>query len=245
MTIKTKVTKEEFDALPDALKEHYKELNGSYVLDSDDAEELRTAAAKAREERDAAKARLDELTAEKEAAEKAKREAEEANARKKGDIEAIENSWKAKVEEAKTAGETRATRLETMLRELLVDNKAIALANEVSTAPDLILPHIKARLMAELDGDKPVTRVLDAEGKPTALTVEELSAELVANPKFAAIIKGSDANGGGAGGKHLCSGATGADFHKLTQAERTALYNKVGPTEFRRIAAAAGVVIPT
>ena len=60
----------------------------------------------------------------------------------------------------------------------------------------MLLPHIKARLQADFEGDAPVTRILDKEGKVSAMTVEELSAEFVANKDFSAIITASKASGG-------------------------------------------------
>ena len=78
----------------------------------------------------------------------------------------------------------------------LVDNVATQIATKISNAPALLLPHIKSRLQADFEGDSPVTRVLDKDGKPSAMTVEELAAEFVANKDFSAIITASKASGG-------------------------------------------------
>ena len=51
-------------------------------------------------------------------------------------------------------------------------------------------------MQADFEGDSPVTRVLDKDGKPSAMTVEELAAEFVANKDFSAIITASKASGG-------------------------------------------------
>jgi hypothetical protein len=78
------------------------------------------------------------------------------------------------------------------------------MANEISVAPDLLLPHIKSRLTTELVDGEYVTRVLDREGKPSAHSIEELQKDVMQDKRYSAIIKGSKASGGGA------SGGTGA-----------------------------------
>lgn len=244
MALKSKVTKAEFDALPEALKEHYKEVGDHYLLDSDDAEELRKAKEREAEERKREKERAD-------AAEKAQREAEERErvakeeaAKKKGDIAALELSWKEKSEKAVADEKTKREATEAQLRMLLVDNVAISIANEISTSPKLIIPHLKARMAAELTGDKPITRVLDADGKPSALSLDDLKKEFVANADFAAIIKGSNANGGGAGGNGSGGGApSGKKIKDMTEAERTAMARS-NPEGYRAMCKAEGILLP-
>lgn len=126
----------------------------------------------------------------------------------KGDVEKLEGSWKDKLakREAELIGERDAA-IGTLQR-LLVDNVAQAVATKVSTAPDLLLPHVKARLVAEKTSDGYVTRVLDKEGKPSAMSIEELQKELSGDKRFAAIIVGSKASGGGASGGN--DGGSGA-----------------------------------
>lgn len=250
MRLKTKINKEEFDALSDPLKELYKEQNGSYLLDTDEAEELRTANARAREERDEAKrkadeikARLDALEAERAEEAERRRQEEQENARKNKDVDAIEASWQAKLDEAKRKSEEAEARLRDQLQTLLVDNKAADLAAEISTAPKLILPHIKARLKAELDGGEVKTRVLDADGKPSALTLDDLKQEFLANDEYAAIIKSSKASGGGASNGNGGGGASGKSFNDLSEAERVALHRQ-NPEKFRQMAEEAGIQFP-
>jgi hypothetical protein len=233
--LKSKITKAEYDALADALKAVYKQDGDNYLLQSDDAAELRALLATERDERK----RLETEKAQREAAEEAARqeaarkeaEAAEALARKNNDIQALEASWSAKVEAAKQAGEQETQRLRTMLENVLVDKEAEALANKISTAPGLLKPAIKARLQADLTGDTPITRVLDANGKPSAANLAELEQELVANREYAAIIKGTNANGGGANGNGLGGGATSKKISEMTEAERVAAY-RADPAAF-------------
>lgn len=239
MALKSKITKAEFDALADALKAVYKELNGSYVLDSDDANELRVAKERSDAERTAEKARADALQATADAAAEALRQAELDAAKKKGDVAAIETSWQAKVDAAIAEGIKKLDAMKEKLRRLLVTNVALAMASEISNSPDLILPHIEKRLQADVDGDEPTTRVLGLDGKPTALKIDELKQEFVANEKFAAIVIGSKATGGGAGKGGNGGGApTGKKISELNEAERVALHASIGASEFQRRMAA-------
>lgn len=243
MALKSKLTKTEFDALPDALKEHYKESGGNYVLDSDDANELRAAKDRETEARKLEKERADRLQAEKDEADAREREAKEAKAKKDKDFDALENSYKEKQATAVAVEQAKTAKREEQLRDLLVENKALELANEISTSPKLILPHIRARLRAELDGDKPQTRVLDDKGEVSAKTLVDLKQEFVDNAEFKAIIKASNASGGGAGGGGGSGGGAsfqGKKFTDLSETERVSLH-RTDPALFHQMREAAGV----
>lgn len=244
--LKSRLTKAEFDALPDALKEYYKAEGDAYLLQSDDAAELRAAKDRETERRAAAEAERDRLKAEKDEADRqaaaAAEEAARERAKKDGDLTALETSWQAKVEAAKVEAKAENDKLRAMLTDMLVDKEAARMAGEISTTPKLIEPHIKARLKAELDGDKPLTRVLDANGQPSALTLAELQQEFVANKDFAAIIKGSSASGGGANGQHSGGGATGKKISEMNEAERVA-FHRTNPDAYRTQAKAEGLPV--
>lgn len=242
MALKAKISKAEHDKLPDALKSEYKADGDNFVLDVEGAEdpaELRRArdrekeaARVAREEADAAKKRAEE-------AEAKLADGEQTDARKKGDIAALEKSWKDKADKIEKDGKEAADKLRGQMRNLLVRDKARELAEAISTAPELILPHIESRLSAEFEGDMPTTRVLDVDGKPSAASVDDLRKELVATPKFAAIIKASSASGGGAGngGGSNGGGATDKSFGDLTERERIEFHQR-DPQAFKQAAEA-------
>lgn len=239
MTLKSKITKTEHALLSSELQAAYK-INPAnaeeYLIDTDDADELRNAKKREKDRADALQAELDTSKA-KEAAEAKKLEdAALELAKKNGDISALETSWKQKVADAVEAGKTEAKKLKDALNNLLVKNTAKDIANEICTVPDLIEDKIAARLQVELTDDLPITRVLDAMGKPSASNLDDLKKEFVANPKYAAIIKANDASGGGAGSEKPGGGAT-VKLSDMNEAQRVALA-KSDPTRFENLVAA-------
>lgn len=237
MALKNKITKAEFDALADALKEHYKAAGDSYVLDTDEANGALAA-------RDAEKRRADELAEKLARIEQEKKDAEAATAaaleeaaRKKGDVTALEASWKTKLDDAVRAVEEKLTAANSTIHTLLVRNVASSICNEISVAPELMEPFVTARLTVEGSGDAAITRVLDDKGKPSALSLEEFKKELLANTKFAAIIKGANSSGGGTNGGNSNGGA-GKKISEMSEAERVAHHKAIGGEAFARQSAA-------
>jgi hypothetical protein len=213
-----KTTLETIEGLPEPIAKEYKltEVDGKkvYQLDLDGVEDtgaLKRAKEHEKSARQAAEKQAKELAARQEAIQE-ELDQMRRGAIPKGDVEKLEGSWKDKLakKEAELTGERDAA-LGT-LKTLLVDNVAQSLASKISNSPDLMLPHIKARLMTEKTAEGYVTRVLDKEGKPSALSIEELQKELTTDKRFAAIIIGSKASGGGAtGGSGAGSGAPVVD----------------------------------
>ncbi|MFZ1074812.1 MAG: hypothetical protein WAN50_00330 [Minisyncoccia bacterium] len=230
MALKKKITKAEYDALSKAHQELYSGDGDEYVLDVEDMEDngaLKRALDRERAEKKAAKDKL-------KAAEDAAQAAEEERQRKEGDIAKIEESWKKKLDKATNDGNTRVAQLESHLRSILVDAKAMELAAKISTSPALLVPHIKARLQADLSGDKPVTRVLDADGNVSDMTIEGLEKFFTNNKEFAPIIIGSKASGAGSGGHRSGGSTSGKKASEYSETERVELY-RTDPAEFQRV----------
>lgn len=192
--LKRKIDKAAFDALKADVQAEYKLVGSNYLLDTDDATEAlsardheKTRADKAEGELKAANTKIAELDGKLV-------EAQKGNG--SGDIVALEASYKEKLKTQKTEFETTIGKLTGHLNKSLVDGVAEALAKEVSTAPSLLKPIIAARLKAEVNGDVALTRILDANGQPSAATVDDLRKEIVANPEFKSIIIASKATGG-------------------------------------------------
>lgn len=179
MAMKFKINKTAYDKLSDELKNEYiaGDNDGEYVLDVTDlpqAEDVGPVKRALEAERTAHKATKTKLTA------------AEATIAAAPDVEAL------KGEHAKEVGKYK-----TFTEKTLIDNAALALATKISTSPAILLPHIKSRLVADMSGDEPVTKVLGADGKPSDMTIDKLGEEFVANADFKTIIKASNGSGGG------------------------------------------------
>jgi hypothetical protein len=192
MALQKKLTKEQFSKLPEHFKTEYIEDGDGYRLDlqgEEDTGALKRAKDREVELRRQAEAKLRETQEQLDSL-------GSDDARKKGDIATLEKSWQKKMEDQKSEFESKLNKLTTHTKTQLVDNVALQIASKISNAPNVILPHIKARLAADFEADSPITRILDKDGKPSAMTLEELSNEFVANKDFSAIIVASKASGG-------------------------------------------------
>lgn len=171
----------------------------------DPADELKEALRKEREERKAAKERAEALERE------ARERADEA-ARKKGDTEALEKSWQEKLAKREAELTEALKAREAKLTELTVGATASKLAGELAVpgSADVLLPHITSRLRYE-EGK---VVVLDPEGKPSALTPDELKQQISEDKRFAPLIVGSRASDGGAIGSQ---GGGAAKSDNLTE----------------------------
>lgn len=232
MALKRKLTTAEYDALSDALKGEYKQDGDSYVLDVEDD----PAFSSLKEEKRRLKEQLDAAQAEKTAREEAERLAREEAAKSKGDVDALEKSWKEKYERDLKTEQDKATAANAALQTAFVDSTAQALAQEISLVPTLMVDLIKRRLRVEIVEGAPITRVVDAAGRPSALSVTDLKKEFVDNPEFAAIIKGSNANGGGANGRDKPGGAQPKKLSEMTATEEAKFANE-HPEEYSALIA--------
>jgi hypothetical protein len=186
------------DGLDDGIRGLYTEKEGKFVLGIEGIPQP--------EDVSGLKAKVDELLAEKKAAsDRARQAAEEAEAakleaaKKGGDVEALEKSYKAKMAEIESRYKTELEQRDGSIVELTSGQTATSLAAELAIqgSADVLLPHIKARLRTEFREGRPVTVVLDKEGKPSAATVEDLKNEFISSPAFAPLIVASKASGAG------------------------------------------------
>ena len=211
---------ESLDGLAEALKAEYKpiEVNGkkSFILDVEGAfltdepvDALKRAKDYEKNERKQATDRAAKLAADLEAA-TSELESLRKGALPKGDVEKLEASWKKKFDDLSKEKDGAVNKMGSTLKKVLVENVAQSIASKISIAPDLMLPQVVARLKVEETESGYLTRVLDREGQPSALTLEELQKELAADKRFAPIIMGSKASGGSASGNSGGSGGTGS-----------------------------------
>ena len=158
----------------------------------------------------------------KEAAEKAALEA----AKKGGDIEAIEKSWQDKLNKLQEESEAKLNSHLSTIKAITAERTASTLAAELAVegAKDGLLPHIKNRIAVEIQDGKAIERILDAEGKPSAMTIDDLKAELTSAPHLAPLIAASKASGGGQAGEKGSGGTNtmkDEDFEKLDPSQKS------------------------
>ena len=154
----------------------------------------------------------------KEEAEAARVAAEEA-ARKSGDVSALDKSWQEKYAKAEAEYGAKLTAAQQQLQTVLVDNVAQKAAMDIAVdaeCAELLADKLRGSLgLAEVDG-KMQTVVFDADGKRSALTVDELKKQLVA--KYPRLVKGNPA--GGAGGLHKPAGGAGGSTNSGSMVDR-------------------------
>lgn len=210
MTLKFQL--DTLDGVDDSVKALYVEKDGKFVLGIEGLPQP--------EDVSGLKSKVEELLSEKKAAEKARREAEEAArtereeaARKSGNVEELERSWSEKYarREAELSGQLEQERgtMSNQIRDLTVGRTATDIATTLAIpgSAKALLPHIERRLSVEQRDGKPTVVVLDASGKLSAATLDELKAEFTNDPAFGPLIAGSKASGGGAGGAGKGGGA--------------------------------------
>lgn len=228
------------DGLSAELQPLYVQENGKYRLNIKgykDPQALLNARDREKAEKQAAKARVAELETE---LEDLNQQLTEARSKKSPDLAALEASYKDKIAKIEKAKDEEISRLTSFLEKTHRSDVAQRIASELSDSPDLLLPHIEKRLAFEIGASGPETRVLDANGQPSALTVEELAAEFKSDKRYAAAIRGSQASGGGAAnnGKPGSAVMTVEQFNALDTEARLKMHRE-NPTEFRRLSDAA------
>lgn len=180
--LKRKISSADYAALSDAEKAHYQPKSDGYVLDTDDARELISARDAANTERDQAKAEVTRLTG---------RVTELEKTAGQGSVD-LENSYKAKLAAKDTELADANTKITNLTKTVVCGPEADKIAAKFN-APSLIRDKILARL--DVDPKTGKVRVLDAEGKASASSVDDLSKEFVDNPEFKAIVIASKASG--------------------------------------------------
>lgn len=182
MALKRKITRAEYDALSDVIKAEYKANGDGFVLDTDDATDLINARDLERREKEEVRKKLKEAQDEIAAIKKAG-----------GDWESLEASYRSKIATLeKEKGELNTT-LTSERRERFVTAEASKIAARF-TVPSLMQEQIAKRLDVDPKDGKTV-KVLDKDGKMSALTLADLEKEFVDNPEFKGIVIASKATG--------------------------------------------------
>lgn len=229
MALKKKLTKEEFDALAQDLKSHYKASGESFVLDVEGDDGI-----------DWQQKRQIEADHRKKAEQKAKDLQDELDNVRRGaipkdDVEALEKSWQEKLAARETELTGKISLLTGTIEQATIDTTARDVA-QIFLAPTAVIGMVKNRLKTEIVDGRAVTRVLDKNGQLSALTIDDLKNEFKADPTLAPILVGSQASGGGATGSGNNSGAGGKKLKDMNDQERTNLF-KTNRAEFDRLVA--------
>ena len=224
--LKRKVSKSDFDSFDDGLKSFYLESDDGYSLDAEDRDDGPLKRAKDREsqEKKDAQAKVKELQAKIDGI-------GTEDARKNGDIDTLYKSFESRTDALKSEFAEKSSKKDNIIKELLVDSVAEKLAYELSPkSGHFLVPQIIDRLHADMDADKPTTRVLDKDGNPSLQTLAELKKELIADERNSAIIEGSKASGSGATGSKGSNGSA-KSLKDMTAAEEIA-YSKEDPQRY-------------
>lgn len=220
------------EGLPDDVKKEYKKEGDKYVLDVDGIDNhpgvsaLKNAMTRAKEERTAAQ---NEARTARESLQQATDQLDDMRrgAIPKGDVEALEKSWKTKLETAQNEASGKITKLTAAVDKNVRQAAAASLAAELFVNPALGLPHVLPRLTVTEDGEDFVVKVLGADGKPSASTMDDFKKELLQNKDLAPILRGTRASGGGANGGAGGGGAPSSGDFDATTATPAALAARI------------------
>jgi hypothetical protein len=232
--LKRKISAAEFNGLHDEVKKFYAKEGEGYLLQADDATELKNAVERERLEKEGLKLQVTTLT-------RTNSELSTENVtlkNKSGDVLAIERSWEGKLAAQKNEYDGKLEKKDKQLHKVLVKKTAESLATEMAGEnAHLLSPIIEARLQADTSTEDATVRILDAEGKPSAFKIEDLKKELVDSKKYGAILIANRAGGSATGNNNVRPKGIPADkkFKELTQDERIA-WHKEDPAGFAKAA---------
>ena len=155
------------------------------------------------------------------------------------DLRAAGEGSGAEAETLKTQIEDLNNRLSA--RDNALKKSALEAASAAVTAkskfPNVIKPHVMGRLQADINEEgNAVVVILGADGKPSKMTFDELTAEFQKNKEFEGLMLGASSSGGG-GGQPPADGAVKA-LKDMSESERVAMA-KSDPDGFKALSQAA------
>lgn len=229
MTLKFQL--DSLEGVDESIQALYVEKDGKFVLGIEglpQQEDVSGLKSKVQELLDEKKAEAEKRKA---AEDQARLDREEA-LRKSGNVEELEKSWSEKYarREAELTGQLESTNstLQGQIRDLTVGRTATEIATTLAIpgSAKALLPHIERRLSVEQRDGKPTVVVLDAAGKLSAATLDELKAEFTNDPAFGPLIAGSKASGGGAGGAGKGGGAAKGNIGGTKEERQAAIASR-------------------
>lgn len=156
-------------------------------------------------------------------------------AKKDGDAKSIDESWQKKYDKLSEDLKVQLAEKDAMITDITVNQNARTIAAQLAVdgSDSVMVDHIQKRLSMEIREGRPTTVVLDADGKPSALTIDELKTEFSENPAFAPLIRGNKASG--SGGINSGGSASKLDRAKMTLAEKTAYQDEHGQEAYLKL----------
>lgn len=215
------------DEVDPAFHAEYKPDGEGFVLDvegeSPGIEAMRRARDNEKEAHKTTKSRLKEIETEMDAM-------RTQLADKTGNSDTIHKSWEKKFAEKCAEYDNIISGLNGSLSKVTVGSAAKALS-QLFIVPSFAEANIRARLTTEIVDGEAVVRVLDKNGKASAMSLEDLEKEFKNDKELAPALKGSGGSGGGnpppgpGGKKH------GERPEDMSEAERAELL-KTDPSKF-------------
>jgi hypothetical protein len=150
--------------------------------------------------------------------------------------ETLTSEYEGKINKLKTDHSKELEGLTGTIKQIFVHDVASGIAKDIAIdegAAELLTDAIARRLTVEMVDGKPLTRVVSADGKPSAMTPDELKKEYFTNERFAGIMRASDASGGGASGGGRGAGGP-KKLSEMGDAERTKM-SKEDPVGFKKL----------
>jgi hypothetical protein len=209
---------------------------------AEDTAELRRAHEREKTERKALAKKLSDIETAQAVKDEETRVAKLELAKKSGDVDSLNKSWQEKFDAAQAAKDFEykpaLASMEADLTREMVDRHATSLAASIALpgSEDVLFPHIQRRLRIETRDGKRTTVVVDKEGKASAMTIEDLKKEFMADMRFAPLLVGSRASGGGSGGGKG-GGATPGNKprSKMSTREKSDYISEHGRQEYEKL----------
>lgn len=225
MTLKYQLTAEEFAQLDEAKQALYAQQGDVYICQIEGLPQP--------EDVSGLKRQRDELLAEKKAEqerrraaeEQAKREADE-RARAEGNYQQLFESSQAELERERSS----LVELRRSIEQRDINLAATRVATAIADGPNAeILTEFIARRLKVAEGQ---VRVTDESGNLTVSTLADLEKEFETSPRYASLVRGSQAGGGGAAPKG--GGRATKSWDEMTGMERVEL-RRTNPAEHKRL----------
>lgn len=228
MPLKYQLTAEEYAQLDEAKQAIYAQQGDVYICQIEGLPQP--------EDVSGLKRKNEELLAEKRASEERRRAAEEEARRKEEERMAAEGNYQQLYESSQTKNaewEHRYSQLEQSIQQRDINLAATRIATSIADGDNAeILKEFIARRLKVAEGQ---VRVTDESGNLTVSSLADLQREFENAPRYASLVRGSQAGGGGAAPKS--GDRVTKTWEQLTGMERVEL-RRNNPAEHARLKAA-------